>query len=376
MAVMAFSYLSCAGDPLFMSISSQQLASPVFVAVDTVNSRAYVINANNHLEYLDTHLTILDISNPPSPTFLDVGTNPISIPNFSGQAYFDPATRLLFVSNRLSDHKDDVVDTLLRINVDETSGSFGEVSSFNAGEDPFGVACCDTSNRLYLINEGTLGVYDIGSPSTFVSISLDITLGSGDRLKGLSSREVVLLGDQAFVTNRTGFIYVINMTEVGDLSKNPIDYVISGGGDLRGIATDGTYLYVVDHSEDDPLLRILDPSSLTAVDPDTSAFNEVSVTSIQTTAISTGTEPQEVAIVGGRAFVTNTGSDSVTVIDTDSRSVATTIDLTAGGWGADEPTGITGFTVGDNNYVYVTNLKSDNISIIDANALSVVADYP
>jgi len=66
----------------------------------------------------------------------------------------------------------------------------------------------------------------------------------------------------------------------------------------------------------------------------------------------------------------------VTVIDTDSRSVATTIDLTAGGWGADEPTGITGFTVGDNNYVYVTNLKSDNISIIDANALSVVADYP
>jgi YVTN family beta-propeller protein len=372
---LALSLWSCAGASLFTDITSTQLASPIFVAVDATNSRAYVVNSNNRLEFLDTHLTILDITNPAAPIALASATNTIGMPNFSGQAYLDVDTRRLFVSNRLSDNRDDKVDTLLRIDVNETAGTFGQVESFNTGEDPFGLTCCDASNRLYVVNEGILGAYDVSDPSTFVSISLDVTLG-GDRFRGLSSREVVILGEQAFVTNRAGVIYVINLNEVGDTSKNPIDYLITGGGSLRGIVTDGILLYVVDFASSDPLLRILDPASLTAIDPDTTDVIEATIASVQVTAVAVGGDANEAALVGEQVFVTNTADDTVTVVNTGTQTVEATITLNTGSFTADEPFGVTAFTLGDNNYVYVSNLKSSNISVIDVASLAVVANYP
>ena len=357
------------GTTLFRKVGTH-LASPVAIAVDTANLRAYVVNSNNRYEFSDTTLSILDITDPASPSLLSSSINPIGIPNFSGQVYLDGTTRTAYVANRVSDNSLDKTDALLKINVDEGSGSFGAVDQFNGGENPFGITCCDASGRIYLVaTGGSVAVFnpaDLSLSAASVQISLAATLKSGEKISGANATEVLLLGAQAFVTARGGRIYVINTTEVGDSSKNPIDYLILSVGDARGIATDGTSLFVVDGTTKASVLRVINPSTLIPIDPDTASISEVDVSTLPTTSVSLGTDPNEVVVFGGKAYVTNRGSDTVTVYDIASSAVTATISV------GDEPFGMAAFTVGANSYLYVTNLAADSISIIDLASNTVV----
>ncbi len=360
---------SCRTGTLFDEVGTH-LAAPISVAVDPANLRAYVVNSNFHLAYSDTTLSILDISNPASPTLLSSSVNPISIPDFSGQIYFDPATRLATVTNRLSENSQDNTDALLRINLDESSASFGTVESFNGGENPFGIACCDASGRLYVATAGkTLNVFDPSNLSTAIQLSLEATLSTGEKVSGANSTSVVILGNQAFVTNLSGRIYVINTTEVGDTSKNPIDTLILNGTNFRGIATDGTLLYVVEGDSAAEVLRIINPASLTAVAPDTSAISEVDVGTIQTAAVPVGNNPNEVVVFKGKAYVTNLDDDTVTVINLSDNSVSATISV------GDEPFGMSAFTIAGTDYLYVTNLASNSVSVIDLASNAVLSTF-
>ena len=229
---------SCNTSSLFNPIENH-LSGPIAVSIDTSRNRAYVVNSNMNYAYTNASLSILDITSPTAPVL--ISQNPVSIPNFSSNIYLNTTTEQAFIPNRLSDNNADAVDNLLRVNIDESSGTFGAVDSFTAGDNPFGSACCDTAGRLYNVNiGGTLNVYDFTDLSTPISLSLAGTLQSGLSYSGANSVEALILGSQAFVTNRGGRIYVINTDEVGDTTKNPIDRLIINVGDARGIATDGT----------------------------------------------------------------------------------------------------------------------------------------
>ena len=370
----------CDSGVLFQEITTE-LAAPIAIAVDTTRLRAYVVNSNNNAEFTGTTFSVLDITDPAAPVLLNNPANPIPAPNYSAQIYLDTTNGFAYMPNRASDDAVDTSDSLLRINVDETSASFGTIETFNNGENPFGIACCDASGRIYVVDgggtgTGTIAVFDPAEPvqpadlSTYVQISLEVVLASGDRITGRDSTEVVLLGSQAFVTNRNGNLYVINTTEVGDTSKNPIDTVVLNSEDLRGIATDGTLLYVVDGKSDTLLLRIINPALLAPVDPDVATVSEVDIAAVQTATVSLGTDrttdPNEVAVFNGKAYVTNRGLDTVSVIDLATNTLETTIAV------GDQPYGMTAFTVGATNYLYVANLVSNSISIIDPATNTVV----
>lgn len=346
------------------------LAAPIAVAVNPAKLRAYVVNSNNNEEFTGASLSILDITNPASPTLLGRSGHPISIDNFSGQIYLDAAAGRLFTPNRLSSTVGVVNDRLLKITIDEAASSFGSVETITVGENPFGVACCDASGRIYVVNTGgTLQVLNPTTLASSVQVSLRVTLKSGELVTGLNSNEVVLLKTQGFVTNRTGRIYVVNTGEVGDTSKNPIDLMILNAGDARGIATDGTSLFVVDGTAKAGLLRIINPATLTPVSPDTSAVSEVDVATIQTGTVAVGEDPNEVVVFKGKAYVSNRGSNSVSAIDIASKTVTATIAV------GSEPFGLAAFTVGTSDFLYVTNLVSNSISVINLANNTVVATF-
>jgi YVTN family beta-propeller protein len=372
----------CDDGVLFKEITPTDLAAPIAVSVDTAKRRAYVVNSNNNVEFTSTHFSILDLADPTNPVLLNNAQNPIPIPNFSGQVYLDAAAGLLYTPNRESDNPDDTTDVLLAINVDEASADFGRVDSFAAGENPFGVACCDALGRIYVVNsggdgDGTLDVYDPADLSTFVRISLAVVSDEFGTFNGEESTEVVLLGDRAFVTSRFGNIYVINTSEVGDTSKNPIDAVVfnDDDGDYRGIATDGTLLYVADADENSgeglPALRVLDPASIPVVDPDVPTITELDIASVQTAQISLPEDgqPNEVAVFNGRAYVSNQDDDTVSVIDLATNSLSANISV------GEEPFGITPFTLDGTDYVYVTNLRSNSISVVDPATNTVINTF-
>lgn len=368
----------CDSGVLFKEIASTDLSDPIAIAVDTANLRAYVVNSNNSFEFTTTQLSILDLTNPGAPVLLNNASAPIPMPNFSGQAYLDAASGLLYTPNRQSDDTTDAVDSLLRMNVNEASSAFGTVDTFTDGDNPFGITCCDAQGRIYVVNSGskngggTLDVYNPADLSTFIQISLSLTLSSGENFQGKNSTEAVLVGNQLFVTNRQGRLTVINADEVGDTSKNPIDYIIltdNKDRDLRGIATDGVTLFVVDGKKDETLLRILDPSSIPPISPDASQTAEVDLASLETAEVSLGKDPNEVVVYKGKAYVTNREDDTVSVVDIASATADTTVSV------GDQPYGMAAFTIGATDYLYVANLGDDSLSIIDPATNTVINTF-
>ncbi len=367
----------CDSGTLFDEITATDLAAPIAVAVDPAKLRAYVVNSNNALEFTTTHLTILNLADPAAPVALDNPSNPIPMTNFSSQAYYDAVNGFLYTPNRVSDDATDAVDNLLRIHVDEASATFGQVDTFTNGENPFGIVCCDAQGRFYVINSGgegpgTIDVYNPIDLSTFVQISLSVRLSSGENFNGRNSTEGVILGTQLFVTNRNGRLFVINTDEVGDTSKNPLDYVIltdNEGRDLRGIATDGTSLFVVDGKSKETFLRFLNPASVPPVSPDAAAIGEVDMSTLQTTTVSLGKGPNEVLVYEGKAYVTNREDDTLSVVDIANAAVDATVSL------GQEPFGMAAFEVGGIDYLYVTNLVDDSISIVDPATNTVINTF-
>lgn len=367
----------CDSGVLFKEIGNE-LAAPISVAVDTAKKRAYVVNSNNNFEFTSTTFAVLDLTDPAAPVYLNIANNPFPAPNFSSQIYLDTAAGVVYTPNRESDNQDDFVDNLLRIHIDETSGNFGAIDSFTAGENPFGIACCDALGRIYVVNsggdgDGTLDVYDPADLSTFTRLSLAvITDGHGD-FDGQESTEVVLSGNRAFVSSRFGNIYVINTTEIGDTSKNPIDSLIFNDkdGDYRGLAVDGTNLYVADADRDIDALRVIDLTKIPEVTTDVATISEFDINDVQSAQIDLPEdgEPNEVAIFKGKAYISNLDDDTVSVVDLATNALVTNVAV------EDEPFGITPFTIDGIDYVYVTNLRGNSISILDPDSNTILNTF-
>src|SRR5690606_9618414 len=86
--------------------------------------------------------------------------------------------------------------------------------------------------------------------------------------------------------------------------------------------------------------------------------------------VGVGVAPSGVAITldGTQAYVTNLGSDDLSVIDTDSGAVIATI-----------PAGVTPMEVAitpDQTVAYVTNISAGTVSVIDLAAAGVVETIP
>ncbi len=348
------------------------LSAPIAISVDAANARAYVVNSNNRVEFNGASLSILDISSPAAPTLLSNTSNPITIDNFSGQIYVDTTNRFAYIANRLSTDPLDTSDVLLKVNLDESSSSLATITSNTAGNNPFGVACCDASDRVYAVSSGgTVEVYN-KLTLAYTQVSLAVTLDEG-AISGASATEAAFnsTGTLAFISNRAGQVYILNTSEIGDASKNPIDYVIKNVQDARGLALDATNLYVVDGTAGTALLRVIPTATLTPITPDTTAISQPDATTLQTTTVPLGNDPNEIILFGGKAYVSNRGDDTISVIDLSNLS-ATPTTIAVG----DEPYGLAAFTSGADSFLYVTNLASNTISVINLASNTVVATFP
>lgn len=366
---------TCDRTPLFKNTITTQFSYPISIAVDTTRNRAYVVNSNNSLKYTSTTMSVLDLSNPALPVLLNNASNPFQIPEFSGQIYLDTAQQIAYVPNRYSTDIKATAHSLLKIDVNE-SGSFGHYDTFANGEAPFGITCCDTLGRIYVVSGGgngvgSLDVYNPADLSTRVHLPLEITLKSSEDFQAKNSTEVAILGSQAFITNRNGRLFVINTDEVGDSTKQPIDSLVLNGGDFRGVATDGTLIYVVDARSDIRLLRILDPSLMPAISPDATNTTELDIATVQIATVPLGKNPNEIVVFKKMAYVTNEDDDTVSVIDVAAHTVTATITV------GDQPFALAAFTstFDSKDYLYVTNLAADSLSVIDLATNAVVDTF-
>lgn len=376
---------ACAGDPLVGPIGNN-VSGPISIALDPARNRAYLLNSDLNAAYLDASLMVLDISSPKAPTLLNISGNPIVIPSLSGQVFFDASRNFLFFTNRFSENEDDVIDTLFQVVVGEGS-SFGQITTYDAGENPFGLICCDANDQMLATSDGFLQVFPRTDPGSGFETSLELVLSNGGTFNGDDTTRVTILGNQAFLSNRNGIVYVINLDKINS-GKNAIDYAITNMQDLRGITTDGSFVYVADvayNSNDSSFIRVIDPAAVPAIATVSNAVTEVEITdtrdvngnmiAVQSDELDLGsdTEPTETLVFGSKLYVADIEANVVYKISiSNPANLSIDTELTAG----DQPFGLAAALFGSQNLLYVTNLQSDNVSIIDIGTNQLVGSFP
>lgn len=369
-------------DPVPLNLSPLTLINPIALVADPAAQRLYLVNSNNTVLFSDASFVVLDISNPTSPQAIAV----ISIPSFSGQILLDVPRGFVYLPNRLSDDNNDVVDQVLRININEAAPGFLTVDSFESDSNPFG-GFYDGTDALFVACTFDALRYDVNNFAGFTSVDMAVTTAQGRALDASETRELALTpsGNFLFVTNQIDNMLILNVAQMAvpttpggtDLGTEAVDYIVTGTVSTLGVNRDSTYIYVVDDGID--ALRIMTDTGLTPVN---GPPQEISLASLQVASIPVGLDPQEVLVdeTGSRIYVSNNVSNDISVIDTNLQIEVDRItvdeNLPAGVPIGEGPFGMALANIGGTNYLYVANFDSNNVTIIDADAGTVVAGFP
>lgn len=366
---------ACATSNIFPPIGDN-LGNPLMLLVDSATSRLYVNNSNNKDLYNQGSIQVYNIATPAAPVL--VGTQ--ATLSFSGEMVLDTVNQFLYTPNRYSTgDAATTINNLLQVNVNEASASFLTVGETVTDISPFGIACCDTTARLLVPTlAGTLDAVAIGAGApTLTSYNLTTTANDGTIYTNPAVSSLTIIGAQAFVTMPNNNVLVVNLTKLGT-AGSPVDYVITNVVSPRGIATDGTLIYLLAtqtvSSVTVPQLLILNPATLTALVGNTQATN-VDVATIQQAALTMGlgtttTDPEQVVVGTTYVFVANTGDDLVTVVNRVAQTVNTNIAV------GDQPFGMAIYSpAAVDTTLYVANQLGNSISIIDIATLAVSATF-
>uniref|UniRef100_UPI0034E1DD11 beta-propeller fold lactonase family protein n=1 Tax=Mycobacterium sp. OAE908 TaxID=2817899 RepID=UPI0034E1DD11 len=340
-------------------------AAPTSVA--TINASpsyqgtyAYVTNRDsNSVSVINTYTNTVD-------NWIPVGSQPwgvVETPNLA-QVYVTNSG-----SNTVS-----VIDTSSR----------SVVATIPVGGAPTGVAVSGDGTRVYVANKtsNTVSVIDTATKAVVATVPV-----------GINPMVLAVSGDgsHVYVANKAS-----NTVSVIDTASKTVVATVGVGSNPMGVAVspDGT-LYVANGND---TISVIDTGTnavvrtvtmdaapetgmhLLAVDPygrvyTTDAADGVvrsfsiaapasSALPVTSTAVSVGSNPSGVAVAGNRAYVLNTGSDTISVIDTTTKQVIKTIPVGAGA--------TTVVVTPNGQRLYVANY--DTVSVIDtASGNEVVA---
>lgn len=366
----------CAGSSIFQELGDN-IAAPNGLVIDTTTNRFYVINANTNVLYnwLEGSVQIYDITDPLGLSLL----NTLPTESFSGEAFLDTTRKLLYTTNRFSEENNITEDHLFIINVDEASADFLSLQSIIVGANPYGLYCCYPPDRMWIATEANDIEYMNLADNTVGGASLLTDLSEGGSFTASETTYIAVLGNQAFLNRIRAGMIVVNLDEVDDTSKNPVDYWVEDIMVPGDVKTDGTYVYMTDEENIDgdltPLLLVMDPSKMPPLtDNATTIVLDKEDDGILVAQITVCDQPQRIHLTTAYAFVTCKNGDDegqVAVVDLATRTVVTT--LTVG----DQPFNMVLYAPGGvEKYLYVGNIESNDFSIIDIATLTVIGVYP
>ena len=366
--------VGCAtADDIFEQLGNN-ISSPNGIAINLTKNRLYLVNSNSNVLYdwREGSIQVLDITNPLSPQLMDT----VATDSFSGEALIDSTRNLLYITNRFSESEDNDPDNLLILNIDDASPDYLNLNTSLIDKDPYALYCCYPANRMWIVTENNrLDYRDLGA-LTGGYIDLQSELSNGASITQVETSYIAVIGNQAFLPRIRGGLLVVNLDEAGDPTKHPVDYYINDIRTPGGIATDGTFLYLVDEENVDghwtPLLLVIDPSSLTPLTDNTTAeVKDKENDGLLVVQIEVDKKPKRVFLSDNFAWVTSWDKDLVSVIELGTWSKMADIQV------GEEPFNMALYAPGGvEQYFYVGNVESNTLSIIDIGTLTVVATYP
>ena len=371
----------CAKEADIFPDLGDNVAAPSAIWIDVASNRLYLNNSNSKVLYDSTqgNFQVYDLTNPLAPVLLDT----LPLLSFSGQLYVDTVRKIAWTPNRYTANNQATTGVLYGINIDEASAGYLTFTETTIDANAFGLACCYPADRAWIPNELTtatqeLQYADLGAgTATIGAQSLLSPVDSGGSITQAQTTYIAIIGNQAFLSRIYGGIMVVNLDEVGVPGATPVDYYIQNIEAPYGLAVDPATntLYVAGQGNNaggdwTNYLLVLDVSTLTPTTTNTTT-HAVDKTELMQAMITVGNNPMEVALSpqNNVAFVTNANDNTVSVIDTQTNAVRTTIAVGV------EPVTMALYTTagGIEQYMYVANIYDNTLSIIDIPTLTVVA---
>jgi len=366
----------CATSTIFQSLGDN-ISSPNGMVIDVATNRLYLVNSNSNVLYdwAQGSMQIYDITDPLNLELLYT----IPTDSFGGEAVLDGVRKLLYVSDRFSQQANITEDHLLLINIDEGSPDFENVGSAIVGKDPYGLYCCYPADRMWIsTGNDDLEYIDLATQTVGSLSLLTSNLSNGGSITQAATSYIAVNGNQAFLPRNNGGLFVINLDDAGDPTKNAIDYFIEDLTLPGGVATDGTYLYVVDQEQEDdyePLLLVFNLSALPPIsDNTTTQVLDKDNAGLMAAQIIVEDQPATVFLTSQYAFVTCGNYDDpgfVSVIDLATLTLSTNIAM------GQEPFGMALYAPGGvEKYLYVGDVIDNTLTMIDIPSLTIAGVYP
>ena|GEM_PF-675351 len=220
-----------------------------------------------------------------------------------------------------------------------------------------------TGPYAYITNSDTATVHIIDTATNTVIDTVDIETSPTYEWYVVEPFGVAITpdGTKVYVTYSGSMAYMDSNVAVIDTATNTLTANVSVRGYPRGVAVspDGTKAYVVSSYGSRGFVSVIDTA-----------------TDIVKTTVKVGREPQGVTVTpdGKEVYVANSGSDTVSVIDTSRNKLKTTVSVKERCKCTYAPNGVT--ITPDGSKVYVTNYQSDIVSVIDTAKKVVTATVP
>lgn len=372
----------CATSTVFPTLEDQ-IAGPTAIAVDSAANRLYLVNANEKVSYnwQEGSFQVYDITDPLNPVLVDTAHTL----SFSGKVSIDTTRKLAYVTNRYSSSDNDLSDRLYVFNIDEASADFLAFQEISLFVDPFGIQCCYPADRLWIaeggkentkdyrvqfVDKSTLGVGDV---------DMLVDLSNGGSIIYDETTDLVILGQMGFFSRSRGGVVVVNLDEGGVAGKEPVDYWIADIRTPRGIATDGTYIYVVTEEDETgkwvPQILVLDPSTLVPLTDNTTAEildKEDDGLLVASIPLNERRDPQEILLSQDYIFVTAARNENNFVEIADRNTFAWLKEVATD----EDPFPLALYSPGSiDKYVYIGNQGDNTLQILDIATLEIAATF-
>lgn len=374
----SFVFISCAAsDDVFPSVvldteeALVQLPNPIDLVVDEVNSQVLVANSNVDIFYDGGSLAVLsfDATEPAAPQLAAVKI--IETPNFAGEMFFDGVSAV-YLSFREASSSNEQQDQLHHYSFGAGDVTF--VSQVNACSNPFGIAGDSASDRIYVVCDDVLEVYnfDLELLDTLDLTTVEETLESTNA-QYVEKLVLDSVNNRLFVSNLDGSIFVINTI------NNTLDQVISGPLSTRDLILDGNFLYALDGLS--RAVWVFDVSQLPAVG---TAPESVDDSQILVTTITVGNDPNGMALdsTGQRLYVANSFDDTISVLDVLTYQEITRVSVDQEDISSvflrdgREPRDLALGTFNGTTFLFIASYGNNNILVMDTSTLNVVEMFP
>ncbi|MGA3213580.1 MAG: beta-propeller fold lactonase family protein, partial [Terriglobales bacterium] len=329
--------------------------APLSLAVNPVTGEVYTANYNSPC------ITALT-SAIGSPSYIAAGTTPYAIA-------VNPVTNFVYVAN-------EGAGTVTAINASNSNSTATIPTSGSMTGSPWDIAINAATNMVYVAMDNG-DVYAFTGATSSTAAGTPVLIATGITSPNIQAVAVNPVTNKAYALSESTTSTYINVLSVIDGATNALatGSPVNTGTTPQAVAVNpGNPAASASTCSSSPSAANCDVATVYVVNNGGASVTAVNASTLSPTTVNVGTSPVAIAVdpVTNQAFVANSGSANMTVIDGGQGTLYPTTNVSTGTSSVPKAIAVNPVI----NYVYVANQGTNTVSVYDEQAATMVSTVP